>query len=176
MIATLLLLILVIVIWICGCFTLFKYTMKNYDLPMIVIISFICNLLIQYMIYLVALVSFIVGVVTIISRIRSEVDKQIIRLQIGKDGYRYKENTRYLKFDKKGNFYFEVRDRRFCNTFLIDKNGIIKEIYFPIDNSTFLSVGDKIDISDRRNIYLVGETLWEMNKYEKTRKFIDNVY
>lgn len=95
----------------------------------------------------------------------------LIRIAIGKEGMRYKE-SKYLKFDKHGDFYYEIRDKRFRNTFLIDKHGVIKNIYYPLGEDTMHRIDDIIDIADMNNVYIPVQTRGEMNKYSITRSYI----
>lgn len=112
-----------------------------------------------------------VAVYNISKKIKQRIAKDRVKRAIGKGGKYYKE-TMYLKFDNSGNFYYEVRDRRFSNTFLVSEDGEVKEIYFPHDSRTIYKIGDYIDITDFSNIYIAAQTRAEMRRYKKTRNYM----
>lgn len=96
--------------------------------------------------------------------------KSKVKRAIGKDGKNYIE-TKYLQFDENGNFNYEIRDKRFRNTFFVSEEGEIKDIYFGINKDTPYQIGDYIDITNP-NIFISGHTFSEMRRYEKTRKYM----
>lgn len=93
-----------------------------------------------------------------------------VKRAIGKDGKNYIE-SKYLQFDEYGHFYYEVRDKRYRNTFFVSEKGEIKDIYFGINKDTPYQIGDYIDITNP-NIFISGHTFSEMRRYEKTRNFM----
>lgn len=116
-------------------------------------------------------ITILFGFYAVNQRFRKRLNEWLIRKRLGKEGKGYKP-TRYLVFKRDGSFYFEVRDCRYRNTFLVDKHGIIEKIYFSIGDDTGQKVGDKIDLEDYKNVSIPYEVEYEMQKYHATRNYL----
>lgn len=155
-----------LIVLICFGLSQYLYIAVNGD-AVAIMFKLVLGIVIVFMIML--LLYFWIG--DLIVKIKKAYLKSKLITKYGIEFKNYQE-TQQLIFDKGGNFKYEIRDRRFRNTFLVDKEGIISSIYFHIDDDTVHQIGDKIDISDTRNIYIPAETRGEMKRYEVTRKYM----